>query len=253
MFLPSFNNVVVWVTLPSLCACPPGTSYCCCSLPTCKRTLSGLHRVCRRWLTDVTPLAGLISSDKCRFTAQTAPWALPWKPSLRLRYSQPNPPSRPGLDFCCFHCSKHKFTPRGCLKLRYSLPAPAPRPGSPLSFLHYQCLKIHPIGPPLELLPAPETIPNTIPIKILLMTCLPCLLQGTACFLRRPFLEARPLTLITTTTDQRSLCSPRTARSRSCCMQSSQVGTLPPPLPPTFLWTACILLAAFSLIASQEY
>lgn len=25
---------------------------------------------------------------ECRFQAQTAPWALPWKPSLQLRFSK---------------------------------------------------------------------------------------------------------------------------------------------------------------------
>lgn len=43
---------------------------------------------CRRWLTDVTPLRSLLKGEECTFTAQTAPWALPWKPSLRYRFSQ---------------------------------------------------------------------------------------------------------------------------------------------------------------------
>lgn len=47
---------------------------------------------CRRrighWLTDATPLLPLlVGGQQCRFTAQTAPWALPWLPSLRLRFS----------------------------------------------------------------------------------------------------------------------------------------------------------------------
>lgn len=44
---------------------------------------------CRRWLTDVTPLKSLLKPGKCTFTTQTAPWALPWKPSLRLIFSEP--------------------------------------------------------------------------------------------------------------------------------------------------------------------
>jgi hypothetical protein len=37
------------------------------------------------WLTDVTPLRGLLVSDVCRFTVQAPPWAGEWVPSLALR------------------------------------------------------------------------------------------------------------------------------------------------------------------------
>lgn len=40
-----------------------------------------------RWLSDATPLLPLlVGGQQCTFTAQTAPWALPWQPSLRLRF-----------------------------------------------------------------------------------------------------------------------------------------------------------------------
>lgn len=40
-----------------------------------------------RWLTDVTPLLPLLTSQQCRFHLQTAPWALTWTPSLTLRFT----------------------------------------------------------------------------------------------------------------------------------------------------------------------
>ncbi|KAK9835916.1 hypothetical protein WJX74_010910 [Apatococcus lobatus] len=60
-------------------------------LPGCGRELgrwiTPFRRRIGRWLTDVTPLLGLLSSSRCHFHIQTAPWALPWKPSLNLRFS----------------------------------------------------------------------------------------------------------------------------------------------------------------------
>ncbi|BDA49567.1 hypothetical protein COCOBI_14-1860 [Coccomyxa sp. Obi] len=52
------------------------------------RWITPFRRRIGRWLTDVTPLWPLLSSRHCRFQAQTAPWALPWKPSLNLRFSK---------------------------------------------------------------------------------------------------------------------------------------------------------------------
>ena len=46
-----------------------------------------------RWLTDVTPLLPLLTSQKCHFHLQTAPWALTWTPSLTLRFPNSTPSS----------------------------------------------------------------------------------------------------------------------------------------------------------------
>ena len=47
-----------------------------------------MRRRVGRWLTDVTPLRPLLAGGRrCRFRLQTAPWALPWRPSLTLRFS----------------------------------------------------------------------------------------------------------------------------------------------------------------------
>lgn len=45
-----------------------------------------------KWLTDVTPLLPLLTSQKCHFHLQTAPWALTWTPSLTLRFTNSTPP-----------------------------------------------------------------------------------------------------------------------------------------------------------------
>ncbi|CAL5224693.1 g7419 [Coccomyxa viridis] len=52
------------------------------------RWITPFRRRVGRWLTDVTVLSPLLSSRQCRFQAQTAPWALPWKPSLSLRFTK---------------------------------------------------------------------------------------------------------------------------------------------------------------------
>lgn len=58
-----------------------------------------------RWLTDATPLLPLlVGGQQCTFTAQTAPWALPWLPSLRLRFSRQPPEGVPGpSNGACLH------------------------------------------------------------------------------------------------------------------------------------------------------
>ena len=64
------------------------------------RLLTASSAVCRRrigrWLTDVTPLLPLLTSQQCHFHLQTAPWALTWTPSLNLRFTNhtsfTNPP-----------------------------------------------------------------------------------------------------------------------------------------------------------------
>ncbi|KAK9816886.1 hypothetical protein WJX72_006713 [[Myrmecia] bisecta] len=60
------------------------------------RWMTPFRRRIGRWLTDVTPLMPLLSSRQCRFRLQTAPWALPWQPSLRLRFSQTLTPPASG-------------------------------------------------------------------------------------------------------------------------------------------------------------
>ncbi|KAK9805085.1 hypothetical protein WJX73_003188 [Symbiochloris irregularis] len=60
-------------------------------LPHCGRELgrwiTPFRRRIGRWLSDATPLLPLlVGGQQCTFTAQTAPWALPWQPSLRLRF-----------------------------------------------------------------------------------------------------------------------------------------------------------------------
>lgn len=50
--------------------------------------LGFLFRRVGRWITDISPLLPMIQnnqSDTCTFTMKTAPWAMPWIPSLNLR------------------------------------------------------------------------------------------------------------------------------------------------------------------------
>ena len=42
----------------------------------------------------MTPIQSLLKPGTCTFTLQTAPWALPWKPSLSLRFSADPAPSK---------------------------------------------------------------------------------------------------------------------------------------------------------------
>ncbi|KAK9821321.1 hypothetical protein WJX81_001912 [Elliptochloris bilobata] len=52
------------------------------------RWITPFRRRVGRWLTDVTPLRPLLNGgQRCRFRLQTAPWGLPWRPSLTLRFS----------------------------------------------------------------------------------------------------------------------------------------------------------------------
>lgn len=70
---PTGNQCMVWgLMVLRLKLCKP-----CC-----------MRRRVGRWLTDVTPLRPLLHGGRrCRFRLQTAPWALPWRPSLTLRFS----------------------------------------------------------------------------------------------------------------------------------------------------------------------
>lgn len=60
------------------------------------RWITPFRRRVGRWLTDISPLLPLLTSPQasdppvCQFTMKTVPWALPWKPSLNLRFSNPS-------------------------------------------------------------------------------------------------------------------------------------------------------------------
>jgi hypothetical protein len=55
---------------------------------------------------QVTPLRPLLAGGRrCRFRLQTAPWALPWRPSLALRFSNA---SRAGAAARRARCREHR-------------------------------------------------------------------------------------------------------------------------------------------------
>ncbi|XP_067865889.1 uncharacterized protein si:dkey-256h2.1 isoform X2 [Heterodontus francisci] len=68
--------------------------YVCCmqTSPYCNlelgRWITPFRRRIGRWLTDVSPLLPLLNTKQCTFTLKTAPWAMPWKPSLNLRFNR---------------------------------------------------------------------------------------------------------------------------------------------------------------------
>ncbi|KAI8509901.1 hypothetical protein Bbelb_123290 [Branchiostoma belcheri] len=67
--------------------------YVCCDQghPLCGmelgRWITSFRRRVGRWLTPITPLLPLFTSNVCTFTMKTVPWAMPWVPSLNLRFS----------------------------------------------------------------------------------------------------------------------------------------------------------------------
>ncbi|KAJ8320330.1 hypothetical protein KUTeg_001917 [Tegillarca granosa] len=69
--------------------------YVCCDKksPLCGmefgRWISAFRRRIGRWLTDVTVLLPLLTDQQCTFTMKSVPWAMPWIPSLNLRFSHP--------------------------------------------------------------------------------------------------------------------------------------------------------------------
>ncbi|XP_022088506.1 uncharacterized protein LOC110978103 [Acanthaster planci] len=79
-------------------SCPPWDHtvhlYLCCNetSPLCNmelgRWITPFRRRIGRWLTDVSPLFPLFTSDTCNFTMKTVPWAKAWEPSLNLRFSK---------------------------------------------------------------------------------------------------------------------------------------------------------------------
>lgn len=66
-------------------ASQPGAPIC---GPELGRWITPFRRRIGRWLTDVSPLRPLLTSRRCSFTMQAAPWAGDWKPSLNLRFSR---------------------------------------------------------------------------------------------------------------------------------------------------------------------
>nr|XP_006821161.1 PREDICTED: uncharacterized protein LOC100372536 [Saccoglossus kowalevskii] len=67
--------------------------YVCCDResPLCGmelgRWITPFRRRIGRWLTDITPLMPLFTSNICNLTMKTVPWAMPWKPALKIRFS----------------------------------------------------------------------------------------------------------------------------------------------------------------------
>ncbi|XP_069769783.1 uncharacterized protein [Narcine bancroftii] len=102
--LPSFNHLDLDVSLscPGIadetCAhwdhkvqlyvcCKANSSYCNLELG---RWITPFRRRIGHWLTDVSPLLPLLNAAKCTFTMKTVPWAMPWRPTLNLRFSKVN-------------------------------------------------------------------------------------------------------------------------------------------------------------------
>ncbi|XP_072109517.1 uncharacterized protein [Mobula birostris] len=67
--------------------CKENSSYCDLELG---RWITPFRRRIGHWLTDVSPLLPLFNGAKCTFTMKTVPWAMPWKPSLNLRFGKEN-------------------------------------------------------------------------------------------------------------------------------------------------------------------
>ncbi|XP_067860286.1 uncharacterized protein si:dkey-256h2.1 [Heptranchias perlo] len=65
--------------------CVRNSSYCNLELG---RWITPFRRRIGRWLTDVSPLLPLLNAGKCTFNLKTVPWAMPWKPSLNIRFSK---------------------------------------------------------------------------------------------------------------------------------------------------------------------
>uniref|UniRef100_A0A4W4EBS1 Peptide-N-glycosidase F N-terminal domain-containing protein n=1 Tax=Electrophorus electricus TaxID=8005 RepID=A0A4W4EBS1_ELEEL len=74
-------------TVQLLVCCERFSPYCDLELG---RWITAFHRGTGRWLTDVSPLLPLLSSDRCALTMKTVPWAMPWIASLNLRFSHSN-------------------------------------------------------------------------------------------------------------------------------------------------------------------
>ncbi|KAK3609886.1 hypothetical protein CHS0354_015079 [Potamilus streckersoni] len=73
-------------TIQVFVCCNPESSLCGMELG---RWISPFRRRIGIWLSDVSSLLPLLAGQTCMFTMKTAPWAMPWIPSLWLRFSQP--------------------------------------------------------------------------------------------------------------------------------------------------------------------
>ena len=49
------------------------------------RWITPFRRRIGRWLTNIEPLIPMFTTSKCKFTIKTVPWAMPWKPALKIR------------------------------------------------------------------------------------------------------------------------------------------------------------------------
>ncbi|XP_072020016.1 uncharacterized protein [Amphiura filiformis] len=78
-----------WDHIMSLYVCCDNTSALCGM--ELGRWITPFRRRIGHWLTNITPLIPLLTSDTCTFTMKLdAWWAEPWKPSLNIRFSEYN-------------------------------------------------------------------------------------------------------------------------------------------------------------------
>ncbi|KAL3836195.1 hypothetical protein ACJMK2_021637 [Sinanodonta woodiana] len=73
-------------TIQVFVCCDPESPLCGMELG---RWISPFRRRIGIWLSDVSSLLPLLAGQTCMFTMKTAPWAMPWIPSLWLRFSEP--------------------------------------------------------------------------------------------------------------------------------------------------------------------
>jgi len=60
------------------------------------RWITPFRRRIGRWLTPIKPLIPMITSKNCTFAMKTVPWAMAWKPSLRIQLSSRIPKAKEG-------------------------------------------------------------------------------------------------------------------------------------------------------------
>lgn len=63
--------------------------------------MSFVSRRIGRWLTPIKPLIPMMTSSNCTFTMKTVPWAMAWKPSLRIQLSQKIPEGNFAVFLIC--------------------------------------------------------------------------------------------------------------------------------------------------------
>lgn len=83
---PWDTSCAIWDRTVQLSICCEGTE----GTPLCGaelgRWISPFRRGIGRWLTDITPLFPLLAGQTCNLTMYTDAWAMPWYPSLSLRF-----------------------------------------------------------------------------------------------------------------------------------------------------------------------